>query len=503
MVLDDRSFIEEVVQDIRNLRRNAEWAVREAADRYAQILASVEDDYLRERVVDVKDVARRILRNLQGGAAFSVGDLDRKHIVVAHDLEPSETAAMRRDTVLGFATDMGSPTSHTAVMARALEIPAIVALHDITQRVTTGDEVLIDGNKGILIINPTPDQLEQYGRLAASRRKIERRFEGFRDRPAETPDGHRVTLSANIEGPEELDGVVESGAEGIGLFRSEFLYLSRDDVVSEEEQAQIYDQVAARLAPDPVIIRTLDLGGDKFFPGARLAAEANPFLGCRSIRLSLRHPESFKGQLRAILRASARGNVKMMYPMISSAFEVARANELLEEAKRELAAAAVPFQPDIQVGAMIEIPSAALTADVIAGHVRFFSLGTNDLVQYTLAVDRINENVAYLYEPTHPAVLKLVQLTIEAGHRHGIWVGVCGEMAADPVIVPLLIGLGVEELSVAPVAVPLVKDVIRSVEYGKAQELARKALACGSAAEVLEHCRSLISEVAPEVLELI
>lgn len=503
MVLDDRTFIEEVITYVREKHKNVETAVKEATDGYASVLASLKDDYLRERVADVKDVGRRIIRNLSGDSVSSREELRRKHIIVARDLAPSETAALRKDTVIGFATDMGSPTSHTAVMARALEIPAIIGLHDISERVLTGDEVLIDGNKGVFIIHPTPKQLEKYGKVAKARRTIERELIGLKHEPAETRDGHRIILSANIEEPEEIDAVIQYGAQGVGLFRSEYLYLSRDKIVSEEEQAEAYKKVASRLAPAPVIIRTLDLGGDKFFPDAQLPQEANPFLGCRSIRLSLLQPEQFKSQLRAILRASTKGNVKIMYPMISNAGEVISANELLEEAKNELAASRTPFDKEIEVGAMIEIPCAALMAGVIAEHVKFFSIGTNDLIQYTIAVDRVNESVAYLYEPTHPAVLKLINFTIDAGHQHGIWVGLCGEMAADPLMTSLLLGMGVDELSVAPSAVPLVKDAIRSVKYSRAKQLAEVALSCKSAVEVMSHCRKLTREIAPEILELV
>jgi len=503
MVLDDRAFIEEVIQEVRSKHKNVESIIKEVADHYSTVLASVDDDYLRERVVDVKDVARRIIRNLSGAAEVNLSELPQKHIIVAVDLAPSETAGLRKDRVIGFATDLGSPTSHTAVMARALEIPAIVGLHDISERVATGDEVLIDGNKGILILHPSPAQLEKYGKVAEVRKNIERNLTTLQHKPAETTDGHRIILAANAEGLEEIETILQHGAEGIGLFRSEYLYLSRDRVVSEDEQAEIYTEVASRLTPAPVIIRTLDIGGDKYLPDEQAQREANPFLGCRSIRLSLRYPDQFKAQLRAILRASAHGNVKIMYPMISNSTEVIRANELLEESKQELAAAGVPFQQAIDVGVMIEIPGAALTADVIAEHVKFFSIGTNDLIQYTLAVDRVNERVAYLYEPTHPAVLRLIQMTIEAAHRHGIWVGVCGEMGADPLMTPLLLGMGVDELSVAPLAVPLVKDVVRSLKYSRAQELAKVALSCKTAVEVLSHCRKLTMEVAPELLELI
>lgn len=503
MVLDDRAFIEDVIEEIREKRRNVETAVKNVTDKFAQTLASLKDDYLRERVADVKDVARRIIRNLSGDFDSALTELTEKHIVVATDLAPSETAALRRDKVIGFATDMGSPTSHTAVMARALEIPAIVGLHDISERVMMGDEVLIDGNKGVLIIRPTARQLEKYGKVAISRRNIQRELTSLKHMPAETKDGHRIVLSANAEGLEDIQSVIQYGAEGVGLFRSEYLYLSRDEIVNEEEQAKIYRDAAARLAPDPIIIRTLDLGGDKFIPEYHLAREPNPFLGCRSIRLSLLYPEQFKGQLRAILRASVEGNVKIMYPMISGIDEVVRANELLEETKNELSEAGIAFKKDIEVGVMIEIPSAALTADAIAEHVSFFSLGSNDLIQYTIAVDRLNENVAYLYEPTHPAVLKLIQHTIEAGHRHGIWVGLCGEMAADPLVVPILVGLDIDELSVAPSAVPMIKDAVRSLTYSQATQLAKVALSCRSATQALTHCRKLIKEVAPELLELI
>ena len=503
MVVDDRALIQDVVQEISTGRKNAEWAAKCVSDRHAAALAALEDDYLRERVADIRDVGRRIIRNLSGGGLALGGRLRHKHIVISRDLAPSETASLRHDLVVGFAIDYGSPTSHTAVMARALEIPAIVGLRNISEQVKTGDEVLIDGNKGVLIIRPTLRQLQEYGRLAKARKSIEQDLVNLRDEPAETADGHRIILSANIEGSEEVDAVLEFGAEGIGLFRSEYLYLSKHRLVDEEEQAQVYEEVAARLAPAPVIIRTLDIGGDKYFPDAENAHEPNPFLGCRSIRLSFVYPEHFKAQLRALLRASRHGNVKIMYPMISNVHEVIRANELLEEAKADLDREGVPFDHDIEVGAMIEIPSAALTADIIAEHVKFFSIGTNDLVQYTLAVDRVNERVAYLYEPTHPAVLRLIQQTVEAAHRHGIWVGLCGEMAADPLLTPLLLGLGMDELSVAPSAVPLVKDAVRSIKQKDAAKMAEMALGCKSADEVLRYGRRMLKEVAPEILELI
>ncbi len=503
MVLDDRTFIEEVICNVREQQKNIEWMVQDAADKYAAVLNAVEDDYLRERVADVHDVGRRIIRNLLGDAAPSHDELPNDHIIVAPDLAPSETAALPKDRIVGFATDLGSPTSHTAVMARALELPAVVGLHDITDRVEPGDNVLIDGNKGVLIINPSEEQLRKYGAVAEARRSIEAVLTSLQHEPAETTDGHRITLSANVEGAEDVEAVIHHGAHGIGLLRSEFLHLSRNRIITEEEQSEIYTSIAKQLAPAPIIIRTLDLGGDKFFPELRSQKEVNPFLGCRSIRLSLKHPGYFKQQLRAILRASSVGNVRLMYPMISSVGEVSQANRYLSEAKEEVSAEGSALDTEIDVGVMIELPAAALVADALAEHVDFFSIGTNDLIQYTIAVDRGNERVAYLYEPTHPAVLKLIKMTIDAAHAHGIWAGLCGEMAADPLMTGLLLGMGVDELSLTPRAVPLVKDAVRSLDYSEAVALATAALNCKSAVDVLASCRQLTQKVAPEILELV
>ncbi|HAS81414.1 MAG TPA: phosphoenolpyruvate--protein phosphotransferase, partial [Verrucomicrobia bacterium] len=491
MVLDDRTFIEEVIGWVREKLRNIEYAVQEGTNKYASVLEAVEDDYLRERVADVRDVGRRILRNLTGRAADSTFSMAAGHLIVAHDLAPSETASLPKDKILGFATDLGSPTSHTAVMARALELPAVVGLHDVSRHIHPGDHVLIDGNKGVFILNPDEEQLKTYGKLAEVRRSIEAGLVNLQHEPAITKDGRAIVLAANAEGPEDVDAILQYGARGIGLLRSEFLHLTRNRLLSEEEQGDVYTRIAARLAPDPVIIRTLDLGGDKFFGDVRGAKELNPFLGLRSIRLSLRHPDYFKQQLRAILRASVHGNVRLMYPMISSVGEILQANQHLRDAMGELTSIGVVFDRDIQIGAMIEVPAAALAAHIIAKHVDFLSIGTNDLIQYTMAVDRGNERVAYLYEPTHPSVLALIDMTVKAAHAQGIWVGLCGQMAADPLMTALLLGLGIDELSVSPRAVPLVKDALRSLHFGQASELAREALACETADEVLEKCRRL------------
>ena len=503
LVVDDRAFVEEVIRGLGKQQLNVEAVLHDVAERYADALARIEDDYLRERAADVRDVTRRILRNLSGKSRSDILELEEPCIVVANDLAPSETATMNKDKVIGFATDLGSQTSHTAIMARALGIPAIVGLHDVSVRVSVGDEVLIDGGKGVFIIHPTEERLEQYGKLAESRKHIESELARLKDEAAETRDGYRVLLSANIERPEDLPSVAEHGACGVGLFRSEFLYLSRENLPSEEEQFSVYDEVARRLAPDPVIIRTIDLGGDKFLSHMRTAPEMNPFMGWRAIRFCLAQPEIFKTQLRAILRASVSENVQIMYPMISNVDEVLQAHKLLEEAKNEIRQGGGSFNEDIEVGVMIEVPAAALIADLIAPHVSFFSIGTNDLVQYTLAVDRVNERIAYLYEPTHPAILKLIKQTIDIGHMHGIWTGVCGEMAGNPLMVPLLIGMGADELSVSPSLVPMVKDVVRNLRFAQAEELAAKAFTSASPKEVLDLCHALTKEIAPEVIELI
>ncbi len=503
LVVDDRSLVEEVIRTLHERKLNVDAVLKLVTEKYAQALMRVDDDYLRERAADVRDVSRRILRNLAGESTEALASLEEPCIIVAHDLAPSDTASLDKDKVIGLATDLGSPTSHTAIMARALEIPAVLGLHDVSTRVSSGDTLLIDGNKGVFIIHPSPEKLSEYGTLAQERQSIQSELANLRERPAETSDGYNVILSANIELPTDVDAVLSHGARGVGLYRTEFLFLSQNSLPNEDEQAKVYSDVASRLEPDPVIIRTLDLGGDKFLSQIRIPEELNPFMGWRAIRFCLAQPEIFKTQLRAILRASVHENVQIMYPMISNVNEVLQANQMLEEAKQELRERGEAFNENIDVGVMIEVPSAALTADLIAPHVNFFSLGTNDLVQYTLAVDRVNERVSDLYQPTHPAIIKLIQTTIDVGHQHGIWTGICGEMAADPLLVPLLVGLGVDELSVSPTAVPMVKDVIRNLRYSQAEDLAGRIDRFSDSDDLRSQCRGLIEEIAPEILELV
>lgn len=503
LMLEDRAILDEIVRTLKTKLQNIEFVVHSVADRYAQALLRLEDDYLRERAVDVRDIARRLLRNLAGRSSSALANLEQPCIIIAHDLSPSETAGLNRKKVLGFATDLGSPTSHTAIMARALGIPAVVGMHDVSLRVVAGDPILVDGQHGQIFIHPAHDRIVCYEHQAEDRRSIQTRLTALRDQPARTRDGYDIPLAANIEQPTDVDSVLANGAIGIGLYRTEFLFVQSDHLPTEDEQTAAYETVARQVAPHPAIIRTMDIGGDKFISHLKMPQQVNPFMGWRAIRFCLAQPDIFKTQLRAILRASTLHNIKIMYPMISNVKEVIEANRLLAEAKTELAARGVAFDPDIEVGVMIEVPSAALTADLIAPHIRFFSIGTNDLVQYTLAVDRVNELVTNLYEPTHPAILKLIKNTIDVGHEHGIWTGVCGEMAGNPLLAPLLIGLGVDELSINAPGVPLVKAVIRSLRFSEAEELAQGALRSGSAEEVLESCRKLVNRIAPEILELV
>jgi phosphotransferase system enzyme I (PtsI) len=502
LVLEDRTLLDEVVRVIREKKVNAEYAFHSVAERYATSLASIEDDYLRERATDMRDVTSRVLNNLLGlEQEADLRNLREPCIIISHDLTPSNTAQLDKRMVLGFATDVGSKTSHTAIMARSLRIPAVVGLAGASGKLESGQYALLDGFNGLIIVNPTDQTLFEYGQLERKQVSLQEKLRDMLLKPAVTLDGHRLFLSANIESSKDAEAVKHNGAEGVGLFRTEYLFINRELPPSEDQQYEAYAEVARALKPMPVVIRTLDLGGDKLLAHMPLPRELNPFLGWRAIRLCLQERDLFREQLRAILRASAEGNVKMMYPMISGLDELNKANALVDEYKAELRQEKIPFDENLEIGAMIETPSAVIIADSLAKRLKFFSIGTNDLIQYSLAVDRMNEKIAHLYEPTHPAIVRLLKATVDAAHRHNIWVSVCGEMASDPVLAPLLLGLGVDELSASPPLVPPVKFLVRRLKLTEAKALAEFALECESAGEILARCQEVARQAAPNLFE--
>jgi phosphotransferase system enzyme I (PtsI) len=492
LVVEDRTLIDEVLRKLQADLCNVEFVFQEVASHYAHTLSQIDDPYLRERALDIQDVTRRVVRNLQGKAPKDFLGLTHPHILLAHNITPSDTATMNRQYVLGLATDLGSRTSHTAIMARSLGIPAVVGLHDATEKLESGDNVLLDGYNGILILNPTPETLWHYGELEQKRSLVAEQLTGLRETKSTTRDGRHVVLSANIELPDDVEAAPRNGAEGIGLYRTEFLYLNRTTLPDEQEQYETYRKVAEQVQPHPLIIRTFDLGGDKL-AGALDGDgdEMNPFLGHRAIRFSLERVDIFKAQLRAIIRASAIGNVKVMFPMISGLEELKRALEVFEECKTELKSEGREFDPKTEVGAMIEIPSAAMCAERLAREIDFFSIGTNDLIQYAIAVDRVNERVAHLYEPTHPAVVRLLKMVADAAHAHDIWVGVCGEMAGDLALTPLLLGLGMDELSVGASLVPRVKRAVQSLTHAECQKLVGEILELDTPSAILARCTEM------------
>ncbi len=500
MVVEDGVMIDEVEKMIRRDSCNAEHAFHTIVHRYVKSLGEVEDPYLRERALDIHDVGRRVIHNLLGRELSALAGLDSPRIVIAHNLTPSDTVQATRDFLLGFATEAGGKTSHTAIMARSLNIPAVVGLHGNLADVEPGADVLLDGYGGLLIVHPNAQTLFEYGAVETRRRLIEEELTELRDAPATMRDGTHVMLSANIEQADDIGQALRSGAEGVGLFRTEFLYFNRDDLPGEDEQFAAYRKVVEASLAKPVIIRTLDLGGDKMHAQLHSDEEENPFLGWRAIRVCLERRDIFRTQLRAILRASAFGTVKIMFPMISGLPELRDAKAALEECRAELRDERVDFDEDLAVGMMIEVPSAAMIADLLAKEVGFFSLGTNDLVQYATAVDRTNERIAHLYVPTHPAVLRLIKMTADAAHAAGIHVGLCGEMGGDISVTPLLIGLGVNELSCGAAVLPRVKRAISTLDMAACRSLAETALKTDTGAAILTKCEELAMAHYPELL---
>lgn len=484
MMLRDEEFREQIQTKLSSSNQNIEWVLWDISRDLTQKLANSKDVYLQERVADISDVSRRILQKLLYIKKVSLADLHTEAILVTHDLLPSDALVMNKKLVKGIAMDLGGPTSHTAILARAFEIPAVLGLSNATHEIKDGDLIIVDGNAGHIICNPTAEVLDRYQRLSVQIKKMSEDLKSLSKLPAQTTDGYEVCLKANIEIPDEAPLALDNGADGIGLYRSEFLFLSPGQSADEDRQYGAYKQVLETMGTRPVTIRTLDVGGDKIIPDLQAEEEKNPLLGWRAIRFCLAHTELFKTQLKALLRSSVHGNLKIMFPMISGIEELEAALILLEEAREELKEKGLAYADPLEIGVMIEIPSAAMTADILAKRAAFFSIGTNDLIQYSLAVDRGNERIAYLAQPFHPAVLRFIKQTIDAAHEAGIPAAMCGELAGNPHATALLLGLGLDEYSMSAASIPLVKKIIRSVSRVECQELAKEALSCTSYRDV-------------------
>ena len=498
LVLEDHEVLDKVKNIILNDGLNVEYAFYDIMARYIRELKKINDRYLRERVVDIEDVMKRVLVNLSS-VEKAEQSATHDHILVIKELTPSDTAQIDHSLVKGFATEVGSYTSHAAIIARSLGLPAVVGIRGLSHQLHTGNTILVDGYEGLVILDPSAETLSNYKHLKKKKNKVVQKLQEVRFEDPVTKDGRSITLSANIEFAYEALHAKENGAQGVGLFRTEFFYLNSKGLPDEDTQEQIYSKVSDNLAPDTLIIRTVDIGGDKI-PSEDNEIELNPFLGWRGIRISLDRPEMFKTQLRAILRSAHSSSIGIMFPMISTIYELRYAKQLLEEVECDLDNEGIPYGKPREVGAMIEVPSAALLSSKLAKEVDFFSVGTNDLVQYTLAVDRINENVSDLYQPANPAVIKLLDQTVRSGHDEGIWVGVCGEMASDLLLTPLLLGLGFDEFSVGSPQVPAVKYALRKLNYRECKEMAKEAIKCGDEEAVLNFCREIANTTYPEII---
>lgn len=485
LILDDPVLIKDTVKMMED-GVNAEYAIFKVLDKIIRSFDSIEDEYFRERKQDIQDVGKKILGNLLGKQKKPLSSISEDSIVVAHNLTPADTVAIREKLVKGFATDIGGKTSHTAIVAQGLEIPAVVGLKTISSQVRSGETIIVDGNKGEVILNPSDDIIAGYRKEFDIQFAKSKELAKIKDLPAETLDNHRVLIYANIDNPDETKMVLNNGAMGIGLYRTEFMYFNRNTMPTEKEHYENYTKVVHDMSPNTTIIRTVDLGGDKLAKLGLLnmGEEENPFMGLRAIRLCLKYPDIFINQLRGVLRASAKGKIRLMYPMISGLEELREANKILEKVKNDLRKEKIKFDEDIEVGAMIEVPSAAMIMESLAKELDFVSIGTNDLIQYTLAVDRVNENVANLYDPLHPAIIRLIKRIIDECHKAGIDVGMCGEMAGDPYYTPILLGFGLDEFSVSSAQIPKIKKVIRSVSLSDTKRAAEKMLECGDREEI-------------------
>jgi phosphoenolpyruvate-protein phosphotransferase (PTS system enzyme I) len=501
MIVGDASFSDKVTQKIELEQVNAEWALAEVQEELQARFASFDDDYLRERVADVKDVAERVLVNLMGIAHHDLSEIKHDVVIIADDLTPSDTVHFNRRPIVGFATEVGGRTSHTSIIAKSLFMPAVIGVPRLTKIVDNDELVIVDGYEGTVVVNPTPAMLSEYRTRESRHEEAEKKLLENRDFAAVTKDHHKISLQANIELIEELDDAKKYGAEGIGLYRSEFLYISTAPYLpTEEEHFNVYRKLAEATAPNWCVIRTFDLGGKKLAREVMGSKEENPVLGLRALRLCMQHRDMFKTQLRALLRASAFGKIKIMFPLVSGVQELRQVKTLVREIRLELDAEGIAYNHELQIGIMIEVPSAAVIADLLATEADFFAIGTNDLIQYSLAIDRGNENVSYLYEPLHPALLRLIKFVIDAGKRAGIPVSMCGEMASDPIYAMVLLGLGLEIFSMNPSSIPVVKNVIRSVRYKDLRRIAEAALQKKTAQEIEEYIIESVAMRFPEGL---
>lgn len=500
MILNDQMLIDDTINNIRRRKINAEWALDITLEKLNTAFKAIEDEYLRERRSDLNYISARIFRNLTGKKDDDISKIRDKVIIVAHDLSPADTLQMNLKHVAGFITDIGGKVSHTAILSRSLGIPAVVGLEVATSMINGGDLLAINGESGEVVINPTEEVCRSFLERKRKIKKIERGVLKYASLPAETLDGIRISLQANIEILDEISSAKAHGAEGIGLFRTEIIYLNRKDLPTEDEHFEIYRKSAEAVFPAPVTIRTLDIGGDKFIPGYSKGNEINPALGLRAIRFSLREPEIFKTQLKGILRASVHGKLKILFPMISGVDELRQAKAILEETKRGFQKLKIPFDSQIEIGAMIEIPSASVIVDLLCKEVDFLSIGTNDLIQYALAIDRINEHVSYLYEPLHPSVLRIINGIVKTANQMNTPVAICGEMAADPLYAIVLLGLGLREFSMNPVAIPKIKKIIRNVKFDEVRLLVQELFSLNTASEIEKAVRKWISDRFPDSL---
>ncbi|MCG6796217.1 phosphoenolpyruvate--protein phosphotransferase [Geobacillus sp. YHL] len=485
LVLDDPELLNPIKEKIKTEQVNAEYALHETASFFISMFEGMNNEYMKERAADIRDVTKRVLAHLLGVTISNPSLISEEVVIIAEDLTPSDTAQLNRQYVKGFATDIGGRTSHSAIMARSLEIPAVVGTKAITAEVQNGDIVIVDGLDGQVVVNPSPELLARYEEKRARYEEQKAEWAKLVDQPTVTADGVHVELAANIGTPDDVKGALANGAEGIGLYRTEFLYMGRSELPTEDEQFAAYKTVLEKMDGKPVVVRTLDIGGDKELPYLHLPKEMNPFLGFRAIRLCLEMQDMFRTQLRALLRASVHGNLKIMFPMIATLDEFRQAKAILLEEKEALLRQGVPVADDIEVGMMVEIPAAAVMADQFAKEVDFFSIGTNDLIQYTMAADRMNERVSYLYQPYNPAILRLISHVIDAAHREGKWVGMCGEMAGDPIAIPILLALGLDEFSMSATSILPARAQLKQLAKEEAARIKETVLSLGTAEEVV------------------